>query len=186
MLDPTHLWWNDLETTGLEPHKGAKIIEVAYRLTDMELNTLFSYEKVLHFSNSEAAVLAQSDPFCFDMHTSNGLLAECAQSDATSEQVETEILQFFAKGIKDFGIDSPEQLLMAGSSIHFDRKWHEWEMPRMSDVLHYRLFDVSSMYPLLGMLNLSVESLPKVHRAMADIDRSIGELKNIMFALRNR
>lgn len=182
--NPTHFLWCDLETTGLEPFKGDKLLEFAFKLTDLELTTLWSYEKVIHFSRSEAAALKTSCQFVYDMHTVNGLLDECAASDVTCEQVEIEVVDFLKNGLARFGITKSDCVIIAGSSIHFDRKWLEWYAPEISEALHYRIMDVSSLYPVLDMLSIKHIPRPKEHRAMKDVERSIGELSDILKLLR--
>ncbi len=69
------LLWLDLETTGLDPAKNV-ILEVAVSVAD--LATPFVATPIYH------AVLVHHgqglDPFIVDMHTKNGLLAECLES----------------------------------------------------------------------------------------------------------
>jgi oligoribonuclease len=182
-LNPSAFLWCDLETTGLEPYKGDKILEFAFRLTTFDLNSLWEYERVVHHSRSEWAALKHSCRFVYDMHTENGLLEESARSYVTCDQVENDVVAFFDKKLPKFNIKS-EELVLAGSSIHFDKKWLEWFAPLISERLHYRVMDVSSLYPVLTMLGLPFPNNPKVHRAMADIDRSIKELRDIIELLR--
>lgn len=189
----THFLWCDLETTGLEPFKGDKMLEFAFKLTpaidieDLEsgksIPEIWSYQKAVHFSRSEAAALKYSSPFVYDMHANNGLLDECAVSDVTCDQVEIEVCRELDRLHGELGLKK-NSVILAGSSIHFDRKWLEWFTPEICDRLHYRIMDVSSLYPVIAMLGIERVSRPKVHRAKDDIDRTIGELSDMLKLIR--
>lgn len=189
----THFLWCDLETTGLEPFKGDKMLEFAFKLTPLDIfceedpqaiKPIWYYQKSVHFSRSEAAALKFSSPFVYDMHTKNGLLEECAVSDVTCDQVEIEVCKELDRLHSELGIKKGS-VILAGSSIHFDRKWLEWFTPEICERLHYRIMDVSSLYPVLDMLRINRLSFPKVHRAMADIDRTIAELADMLKIIRS-
>lgn len=187
MQDPTHLLWCDLETTGLHPHKGAEPLEYAFKLTDFDLNELWSYNKVIHFGNYKSAQLATDNPFIYNMHMNNGLLEECHNSDVTVEQVEMDIINFLkGQEVRGLGVYNSQSILIAGSSIHFDKLWLDWFTPEISEALHYRVFDISSFYPFLCMLGIDYVKPDKVHRASQDIERSISQLRDFLSLVRSR
>ena len=68
-------------------------------------------------------------------------------------------------------------IYLAGNSIHQDRKFIEDEMPKLDEILHYRMLDVSAwkvyFENALGKKFLK----PENHRALDDIRGSIEELK---------
>lgn len=84
------LFWTDLESTGLIVDK-CVILEVA--IAEADFNDPFNYrhlfQGVVHLSSADAKKL---DPFIIDMHTKNGLLADCATSATTLQQLESRLL----------------------------------------------------------------------------------------------
>ena len=78
-------------------------------------------------------------------------------------------------------VPEPRTGLLAGNSIHTDRIFLTRYMPAITDHLHYRLVDVSTVkelsrrwYPdLMG----DAPEKGGAHRALADIRESIDELR---------
>lgn len=89
------LLWLDLESTGLDPQKN-RILEVAARLATLEapFETLASYEAVLGVQ-SRGHLL---HPKVVEMHTRNGLWAECEKAIVTLGQVEGDLLRLLRMG----------------------------------------------------------------------------------------
>src|SRR5271170_1409818 len=104
------LIWTDLETTGLLP-EGCDILELAvafstldrpFVFTDPDLasptytgrpvagETLRVFSWVFGLDSGEQSGL---DPFILDMHTKNGLLAECRESNFGVKHAEDELLK---------------------------------------------------------------------------------------------
>lgn len=70
---------------------------------------------------------------------------------------------------------------MCGNSIHFDRAWIKRRMPNLDSVFGYRMVDVSSIKELVRRWvpdrEFKVEG-EKPHRAIADVEHSIAELRH--------
>jgi len=168
--EPT-LVWVDLEMTGLDEERCA-IIEMAVVLTRKDLEPLAELERVIWQPDE---VLDRMDPFVRDMHTANGLLEKVRASKHGLRDVETEAVALVAAhcGFRE-GI-------LAGNSIHADRRFLARHMPVFERFLHYRQVDVSTLkvltrawYP--GAAKFEKEG--KDHTALADVRASIDELRH--------
>src|SRR5690606_9852501 len=86
--------------------------------------------------------------------------------------VENQLLAFIDE---HFGAD--ERIILAGNSIHQDRKFIENEWPRLNERLHYRMLDVSAWKVVFDGKYKKKFAKPEAHRALEDIQGSIQELK---------
>lgn len=162
------LAWCDFESTGLNVNKMA-VLEVAWIVTDHELNELASYTSPIF---CDAASLRQLlTPVVHEMHTKSGLLREIGQAPML-EAVLHESVAFLRK-------HKCHQATLAGNSVHFDRKILERFMPMIAMDLYYRIVDVSSWTEMLwrwGYEKPPVED--ETRRALPDLRRSIALLKH--------
>ena len=85
--------------------------------------------------------------------------------------VENELLKFI-----DEHFSADELVLLAGNSIHQDRKFIENEWPRLNARLHYRMLDVSAWKVVFEGKYRKKFAKPESHRALEDIRGSIEEL----------
>lgn len=170
-----NLLWLDLETTGLDPAKG-NILEIGYRIFQKEISIALPCDiddMPLH-------------EIVREMHTSNGLGDVCralipkgvdwyAQHEFELEKAEEAILIDINNEFGTLNSDESTHVYLAGSSIHFDKKWIEFHMPKLNARLHYRLFDVSGICLFCQWLGMPKpeERKEKPHRALADIQRSV-------------
>ena len=162
------LLWVDLEMTGLDPAKD-KILEVAAIATDMDLNELARFEATVKVDDT----LMKSrmvGPFWEKNAASRDALFENNQSGRSIEAVEDDLLKFIDQYCT-------KELYLAGNSIHQDRKFIEREMPRLDARLHYRMLDVSAWKIYFEQARNQKFTKPENHRALDDIEGSIGELK---------
>ncbi len=187
----------DLETTGLDPRNGS-ILEIAVVTTDDVLNEvgkpLVSLVKPLHGLGHEVM-----DDFVYEMHTKNGLLTALYEghhgdTDAGWGRVtpsamvrdlprRCDVEQLL---IGAFQVAS-RSLIMAGSSIHFDRAWLDEHMSDFMKLFSHRMVDVSSftemakrwapeIYAKRPGLGPDGKPIPQ-HRALDDIRMSIETLR---------
>ena len=164
--------WIDCEMTGLSLERDA-LVEVAVLVTDAHLNVLGDGVDVV--IKPPEGSLDDMDDVVVDMHTSSGLLAEIPEG-RTLEEAEQLVLDYVRQWVPE-----PRKAPLAGSSVHTDRAFLVRDMPTLTEHLHYRLIDVSSLK------ELARRWFPRVyfhtprkhggHRALADIRESIQELK---------
>lgn len=163
---PSKLLWLDLEMTGLDP-ASQRIIEVGAIVTDFDFNELATYETVVKQSDG---VLTKADPW---------VLANMKElfRAVPGGKPEPEVVQDLLKIIKEH---FTEPVILAGNSIHQDRRFIRQWWPEIEAKLHYRMLDVTAFKVLMhGKFNHILEQ-PEVHRALTDIRGSITELKHYL------
>ena len=171
--NPDLLVWIDCEMTGLRLDVDA-LIEVAAIVTDGELNVLDEgIDIVIHAPEDK---LADMPPVVVAMHEASGLTEEVRASAISLEEAEQQVLDYLARHIKN-----PGTVPLCGNSIAVDRGFIARDMPRVNELLHYRMIDVSSIkelarrwYPRI-YFNKPDKGL--AHRALADILESVTELR---------
>ena len=165
--------WIDCEMTGLNPDKDA-LIEVAAVVTDADLNALDDGMDAVIRPDPEA--LAQMPTVVREMHTASGLLAELEDGIAL-ESAEKKVLEYVQSWVPEARV-AP----LAGNSVHADKAFLRLGMPELTEYLHYRIIDVSTLKELARRWSPEVlEAAPKKtgnHRALGDILDSIAELKH--------
>jgi oligoribonuclease len=165
----TPLVWMDLEMTGLEPCQD-EILEVALLVTDEALcRQSEGHEWILHMPQER---FAKMDAWNQNQHTQSGLWEKALSSSLQIETVENEVIEILRAHMGE------KKGILAGNSIWQDRRFIRRYMPKLDAFLHYRMLDVSSFKVVLQ------HWYPKVffkkeggHRALADIQDSIGELE---------
>ncbi|MBR3253784.1 oligoribonuclease [Candidatus Saccharibacteria bacterium] len=162
------LLWVDLEMTGLEPEKDS-ILEVAAIATDMQLNEIARYEAVIKVPEKLMKERMVGDFWEKNAESRDALIAQNENGQPVAK-VEEELLKFLDE---HFG----REVYLAGNSIHQDRKFIEREMPELNKRLHYRMLDVSAWKIYFEHALNKKFTKPENHRALDDIEGSIGELK---------
>lgn len=167
------LVWVDMEMTGLEPDK-ERIIEVAVIITDGQLTEIATGpDLVVH---QDDAILGAMDEWNRKHHKASGLVDRVKASEVTDAMAEEQILTFINAhcGPKD-------RPVLAGNSIHQDRRFIRNYMPKLDARLHYRMVDVSTIKELARRWfpQIIAKQPPKKdsHRALDDIRESIDELR---------
>ena len=162
------LLWIDLEMTGLEPEKD-RILEVAAIATGWDLKPLVEHQGIVKVDEKIIKERMVGE-FWEKNHDSFESLVSQNENGKNVSEIEDEILEFLDK---NFG----EEIILAGNSIHQDRKFIDREMPRVSKRLHYRMLDVSAWKVYFEGAKHKKFLKPEAHRALSDIQGSIEELK---------
>jgi len=157
--------------TGLDPSKDA-LVEIAVLVTDSDLNVIGDgVEVVIHASADD---LAGMNEFVTKMHTDSGLIHEIPNGISPSAAEE-----MILKYLESAGVTSGKSPL-AGNSVYVDRIFIARDMPKLSEFLHYRTIDVSSIKELARRwypkVYFNAPAKTGNHRALGDIKDSIAEL----------
>lgn len=163
--------WIDLEMTGLNPEIDV-ILEIATIITDNELNIIAQGPSLIIHQPDTALNLM--DQWVRNIHTKSGLLDAVQKSKVSIHEAAEETLEFIKQHCP------PQTGVLAGNSVWQDRNFLVKYMPQITNHLHYRLIDVSSIKELIQRWypdNSHVKfKKPDNHRAMEDIEASIKEL----------
>lgn len=165
---PKTLLWLDLETTGLHPTEDVILEFAAFVATfahPFDVNDEPDFYVV--FSHRDWEV---PDPLVFDMHRRSGLVDACFDSSALVADAEKALLERF----KPYGKD----LVLAGSSVHFDLGFLREHMPDFAALLSHRVYDVSAVKLFCRSLGMPTWERPEpAHRAVPDVRASIADAR---------
>lgn len=166
----SRLLWVDLEMTGLDSDKD-RILEVAAIVTDWDMKELATYEAVQKVSTGIIKKRMVGEFWEKYSNVREGLIAQNA-TGKNSRTVENELIAFL-----DEWFPAEERVILAGNSIHQDRKFILNEWTRLDKRLHYRMLDVSAWKVVFEHKYKKKFSKPEAHRALSDIRGSIEELQ---------
>ena len=170
---PQRILWLDMEMTGLDPVEDYPL-EVAMIVTDWDFTEIASFEGAAHWCSKkmQARFDANKEFWYGDGAVAREqLLAQNKATTATKAQLERDILAFLDEHFDD-GL-----ILLAGNSIHQDRRFIDQWFKKFSKRLHYRMLDVSSWKVVFEGRYGKKFAKPEEHRALGDIRGSIMELK---------
>jgi len=168
-----NLVWLDLEMTGLNIVNDV-ILEIACVITDGNLNVIA--EGPSFIINQPEETLAAMGKWCQDHHGKTGLTDAVRQSTTTLEQAELETIAFVKQHCPI------HTAVLAGNSVWQDRVFLDKYMPSITNYLHYRIVDVTSIKELVKRWypqdrNIEFKKSDR-HRALSDVYESIAELKH--------
>ena len=169
-----HILWVDLEMTGLEPAED-RILEVGAIVTDWNLQEIASLELPVRvdpeFIKQRMTFGPAKDFWESVPQTRDALIEQNNQAEQSTADVETALLTFIGK---HFEKGAP--IILAGNSIHMDRRFIEKEWPELNKLLHYRMLDVSAWKVVFENSFKTKFAKREAHRALDDIRGSIEEL----------
>lgn len=167
---PEKILWVDLEMTGLDPAED-RILEVAAIVTDWDFHEIATYETAV-LVEPELLERRMTGPFWQEFDTVRQALQAASAGGQASGAIERKMLTFLHRYFPE-----DEKVLLAGNSIHQDRKFIEREWPTLDARLHYRMLDVSAWKVVFEAKYRKSYKKPEAHRALDDIRGSIDELK---------
>lgn len=167
------LVWMDMEMTGLDPEK-ERIIEVATIITDGNLTEIAVGPHLV--INQPPAILDAMDAWNKSHHGGSGLIERVKASEITDAIAEEQTLAFVNQHAT-----AKDRPVLAGNSIHQDRRFIRRYWPKLDARLHYRMVDVSTVKELARRWFPAIVAKSPLkkdtHRALDDIRDSIDELR---------
>lgn len=164
--------WIDCEMTGLNLTNDA-LIEIACIVTDEQLQPLDDGIDLI--IEPPPGALEGMDEVVTTMHTKSGLIAAMSEAIPLVE-AEQLVLDYVRLHVPE-----PRRAPLGGSSVHVDRMFLARDMPLLTEHLHYRIIDVSSVKELVRRwfprAYYNAPTKDGDHRALADIIDSIKELR---------
>lgn len=168
MVKHAKLLWVDLEMTGLDPVSD-RILEVAAIATDWNFEEFATFEMVVHQPDD---IMEQMNEWCVAQHGASGLTERVKAATQDDKAVEQTLITWAKKHF-----DTTDKILLAGNSIHMDRRFIERQWRDFDALLHYRMLDVSAWKVVFEGKYRKKFAKPEAHRALSDIRGSIEELK---------
>ena len=166
------LIWIDCEMTGLSLENDV-LVEIAVLATDADLNLIGEGVDVVIRADSKQ--LNGMSEFVTQMHTTSGLITEIPNGITCAAAEELILSYLESSGIR------PGKSPLAGNSVSVDRNFIARDMPRLTEFLHYRTVDVSSIKELVRRWHprvyFNAPAKSGNHRALGDIKDSINELR---------
>jgi len=170
--DPENLIWIDLEMTGLDPDTD-RILEIATLVTDKYLRILATGPELA--IRQPEAVLEGMDEWNTEHHSRSGLWERVLSSGVSEAEAEQATLAFIRQYVA--AVASP----MCCNTRCQDRLFLVRHMPALEAYFHYRQIDVSTLKELARRWAPAVlegEKKESAHRALADIEESVAELRH--------
>lgn len=159
--------------TGLDAETD-RIVEAAVIITNKQLEPVFEWESPV---KQPQEVLDGMNDWCKHHHSESGLL-DRIHTGITEEELDAKLGEITLKYFK-----KKNPCVIAGNSIHQDRKFIERYLPNFAARLHYRMLDVSSFKIVFREMMGREFKKQNTHRALDDIRESIAELKYYMGAI---
>ena len=167
---PQRILWMDLEMTGLDPLED-RILEVAVIVTDWNFKEIAHFTAVKKVGPSLMKQRMVGEFWEAFPEVRDALLAQ-NDDGKNGRTVENELLAFI-----DEHFEPDTKVLLAGNSIHQDRRFIANEWSRLDARLHYRMLDVSAWKVVFEGKFSKKFAKPEAHRALDDIRGSIEELQ---------
>jgi oligoribonuclease len=178
-IRPERILWMDLEMTGLS-FKDDLILEVAAIVTDWDFNEIATYQGVIKNRKNLLKKRITANSIFWDQNpeSRDGLLSQ-NNDGRPLKKIEAELLRFIED---NFTKNVP--VLLAGNSVHIDRRFILSNWPKLDARLHYRMLDVSAWKVVFDGKFGQRFLKPDAHRALDDIRGSILELKYYLSKLK--
>lgn len=158
--------------TGLSPTEDP-IMEVAAIITDWDFKELATYQGVV---KSKASIITKrmevNSAFWDENLDAKNALIEQNKTGKTSAKIESDLIK-----LVDEYFEPGSPVLLAGNTIHNDRRFIKEQWPKLEKKLFYRMLDVSAWKVVFEGKYKKKFPKPENHRALDDIRGSIEELK---------
>lgn len=171
-LRSDRILWLDLEMTGLSSDDDL-ILEVAAIVTDWNFKEIATYQGIVKNKVSILKKRLAKNSSFWDINpdSRDGLINQNKDGKSLHE-IQDELINLIDENFK---ANTP--VLLAGNSIHMDRRFILKNWPKLDARLHYRMLDVSAWKVVFASKFKIKFAKPDAHRALDDIRGSIEELK---------
>ena len=166
-----YLVWVDCEMTGLDPDRD-RLLEIAVLITNYDLE-IVARGPELAIRQTDARLKAM-DAWNRRTHGASGLIERVRREGLAVAEAERQVLSF----VKKYCYKKTAPL--CGNSIGQDKSFLARYMPDLIEFLNYRVIDVSTIKLLAREWyggKFQPPEKPDAHRALADIEASIAELR---------
>lgn len=171
--------WLDLEMTGLDPDKDM-ILEVGAIITDWSFKEIDSYHGIIKQNKLSLNKRLKANAIFWDANpTSRDGLTQQNSQGKSSKIIEQELIDLIDANFK-LGIP----VILAGNSVHMDRRFIVKNWKKFDSRLHYRMLDVSAWKVVFENKYKLKFAKPDMHRALDDIRGSIIELQYYLARLK--
>ncbi len=167
-MKKANLLWVDLEMTGLDPEKD-RILEVAAIASGWDLEPMAEMTAVVKVPEDLMQERMVGEFWEANAESRDALMEQNKHGEST-KAVEQKLIDFMDKY---FG----KEVILAGNSIHQDRKFIDREWPEVAKRLHYRMLDVSAWKVYFENARHEKFTKREAHRALDDIQGSMEELQ---------
>lgn len=171
MNERADLLWLDMEMTGLEPTTD-KPLEIALIATDWDFKEIATLDSGIGQPAEVITPLLDANPFYKKFPANKKALLKLCGHSPDIAVVERQVMDFVKAHF-----DTTRPVLLAGNSIHQDRRFIRAHMPFFEQQLHYRMLDVSAWKMVFEGKFQKEFKKSEAHRALDDIRESIEELK---------
>lgn len=182
-MNTNRLFFVDLETTALDPREGGAIIEVGVIITDSELAELERRRWLIDPGSG-----ARWDRWPLEQHGMSGLLRACAVDGMMRQEVEVQFCAFLDQHWPGCLTQRHKRPILAGNSVHFDRRWLAALMPDVERRLHHRHLDLSSVWLFADVVaGLEGAQRPRrevAHTALADLEGCVEDARRYRALMR--
>lgn len=176
-----NILWVDIETTGLgEPVIEDEMLELGMVVTDKYGKVLDGIVEFIPNFERKLSHEMSMDPYVRNMHHRSGLADEYdkrmmelknAPVPVTNREELVRIEEILSSFVGEYFSD--EKTPLAGSSVHFDKRFIERYFPTfVKNHIHYRVLDMSTVSGICKLVN------PKLYEKYEEEKKKRGESKH--------
>lgn len=164
----------DIETTGLDEDT-CDILELGMAVVSDDLENVRARSWIIGPQKGLKFYKQGIDDYVLQMHSKNGLFdaIDCG-AGRDRHEVASAAVEFCLANAGPV-----EGILLAGSSVHFDRRFLRRWMPMLDGVFHYRNIDVSTITELVKIWHPKAVPGKREtdHRVLTDIQNTVELLR---------
>ena len=170
----------DVETTGLNPHEGHKLLEIAvYVASEFSPFTIKGDGFKMVVKQDLADVYGLANGYVREMHNATGLWDK-VEDGVPLERIDDALLAFLQERMPR-GVGRA-----AGNSVRLDLNFIDKYLPKSAAYLNYRFLDVTGLsWWAHNMFDVPYYEKQNTHNADEDIKECIAELRHVSERVEN-